>query len=323
MLRLGGPEPHGRRSGVVHVVAETDARRPRRRPAASPRCSVRQGACARGRRRRPRAACCPSRPAAPTTCTRWSSGVLDEGTGLELHPAGRPTSRPRSAASAVAPSASSPTTRCGSAAAWTRRRREKAARFVRMCDAFGVPLVVLVDVPGLPARRRPGVGRRRTPRRQAAARLRRGVVPRVTVITRKAYGGAYIAMDSRALGATRSSPGRVRRSPSWVRSPPCAMLHRRRLAEISPELRARARDRAGGGARAARRRPRQGDGPRLRRRDRDPAAHAQRRGPRDRELTRRPRAARQHPTLTRAQVGVPLPRARCRQPLGPAAVRRC
>ena len=37
---------------------------------------------------------------------------------------------------------------------------EKAARFVRMCDAFGVPLVVLVDVPGLPAGRRPGVGRR-------------------------------------------------------------------------------------------------------------------------------------------------------------------
>ena len=51
---------------------------------------------------------------------------------------------------------------------------EKAARFVRMCDTFGVPLVVLVDVPGYLPGRRPGVGRRRAARRQAAARVRRG-----------------------------------------------------------------------------------------------------------------------------------------------------
>ena len=79
---------------------------------------------------------------------------------------------------------------------------EKAARFVRMCDSLGIPLVVLVDVPGY----LPGVGQ------EWAGVVRRGakllhafaeaVVPRVTLVTRKAYGGAYIAMNSRSLGAT-------------------------------------------------------------------------------------------------------------------------
>ena len=51
---------------------------------------------------------------------------------------------------------------------------EKAARFVRTCDAFNIPIVTFVDVPGLPARRRPGVRRHHPPRRQAALRLLRG-----------------------------------------------------------------------------------------------------------------------------------------------------
>lgn len=79
---------------------------------------------------------------------------------------------------------------------------EKAARFVRMCDAFGVPLVVLVDVPGyLPgvSQEWEGVVRRGAKLLHAFAEAR---VPRVTLVTRKIYGGAYIAMNSRALGAT-------------------------------------------------------------------------------------------------------------------------
>ena len=78
---------------------------------------------------------------------------------------------------------------------------EKAARFVRMCDAFGLPLVVLVDVPGF----LPGTGQ------EAGGIIRKGAkllyafaeatVPRVTVILRKSYGGAYIVMNSRQLGA--------------------------------------------------------------------------------------------------------------------------
>ena len=79
---------------------------------------------------------------------------------------------------------------------------EKAARFVRMCDSLGVPLVVLVDVPGyLPgvSEEWDGVVRRGAKLLHAFAEA---VVPRVTLITRKSYGGAYIAMNSRSLGAT-------------------------------------------------------------------------------------------------------------------------
>lgn len=80
---------------------------------------------------------------------------------------------------------------------------EKAARFVRMCDALGVPLLVMVDVPGyLPGVRQEweGVVRRGAKLLSAFSEC---VVPRVTLILRKAYGGGYIAMNSRALGATR------------------------------------------------------------------------------------------------------------------------
>ncbi|MCM3922852.1 acyl-CoA carboxylase subunit beta [Frankia sp. AiPs1] len=79
---------------------------------------------------------------------------------------------------------------------------EKAARFVRMCDSFGVPLVVLVDVPGY----LPGVGQEWDGVVRRGAKLlyafAEATVPRVTLITRKSFGGAYIAMNSRSLGAT-------------------------------------------------------------------------------------------------------------------------
>jgi acetyl-CoA/propionyl-CoA carboxylase carboxyl transferase subunit len=80
---------------------------------------------------------------------------------------------------------------------------EKAARFVRLCNAFGIPLVVIVDVPGY----LPGVDQ------EWGGVVRRGAkllhafgeasVPRVTLVTRKIYGGAYIAMNSRSLGASK------------------------------------------------------------------------------------------------------------------------
>ncbi|MBC6447898.1 acyl-CoA carboxylase subunit beta [Actinokineospora xionganensis] len=78
---------------------------------------------------------------------------------------------------------------------------EKAARFVRLCDAFGLPLVTLVDTPGfLPglAQERGGVIRKGAKLLYAFAEA---TVPRVTVVLRKAYGGAYIVMNSRSLGA--------------------------------------------------------------------------------------------------------------------------
>jgi acetyl-CoA carboxylase carboxyltransferase component len=77
----------------------------------------------------------------------------------------------------------------------------KAARFVRTCNAFGLPLVVLVDTPGF----LPGTGQ------EAAGVIRHGAklvhafaeatVPKVTVVLRKAFGGAFIAMNARDLGA--------------------------------------------------------------------------------------------------------------------------
>src|SRR5690606_13116364 len=114
---------------------------------------------------------------------------------------------------------------------------EKAARFVRMCDAFGVPLIVLVDVPGY----LPGVGQEWDGVVRRGAKLLHAfsqcVVPRVTLVTRKAYGGAYIAMNARSLGATRvfAWPGAevaVMSATAALRS-----LHRRRLAEVSAEIR--------------------------------------------------------------------------------------
>ncbi|MSS84920.1 acyl-CoA carboxylase subunit beta [Actinomycetaceae bacterium WB03_NA08] len=78
---------------------------------------------------------------------------------------------------------------------------EKAARFVRFLDAFGIPIVTLVDVPGY----RPGT------EQEQAGIIRRGAKlifayanatsPMVTVVLRKAYGGAYIVMGSKSIGA--------------------------------------------------------------------------------------------------------------------------
>jgi acetyl-CoA carboxylase carboxyltransferase component len=81
---------------------------------------------------------------------------------------------------------------------------EKAARFVRTCDAFNIPLVSLVDVPGF----LPGVDQEHGGIIRHGAKLLyaycEATVPRVQVILRKAYGGAYIVMDSRSIGADLS-----------------------------------------------------------------------------------------------------------------------
>jgi acetyl-CoA carboxylase carboxyltransferase component len=81
---------------------------------------------------------------------------------------------------------------------------EKAARFVRTCDAFNIPLVTLVDVPGF----LPGVDQEHQGIIRHGAKLLfaycEATVPRIQVILRKAYGGAYIVMDSRSIGADLS-----------------------------------------------------------------------------------------------------------------------
>ncbi len=78
---------------------------------------------------------------------------------------------------------------------------EKGAEFVTKCDAFGVPLLVLVDTPGyMPGTRQEAAGVIRCGAKLVRA-FARATVPRVTVILRKAFGGAYITMNSKELGA--------------------------------------------------------------------------------------------------------------------------
>ena len=235
-LRLGGPEPHGRRSGVVHVVADSE------RSALDEARRLANLLGAQGSLdpasvvERNLAGLLPESARRAYDVHPLVDAVLDE-PGLELHPRWAPnivTTLGRLGGRTVGVIANNPLRLGGcldSASA------EKAARFVRMCDAFGVPLVVLTDVPGY----LPGVGqewdgvvRRGAKLLHAFAEAR---VPRVTLVTRKAYGGAYIAMNSRALGATSvfAWPGAevaVMGAVAAVR-----ILHRRKLAEVPDEAR--------------------------------------------------------------------------------------
>ena len=106
----------------------------------------------------------------------------------------------------------------------------KAARFVRFCDAFGIPLVTLVDVPGfLPGREQ-----------EAGGIIRHGAkllyaysdasVPRVQVVLRKAYGGAYIVMDSRSIGCDVSLAWPTNEIAVMGAEGAVDVLHRRDLA---------------------------------------------------------------------------------------------
>ena len=114
---------------------------------------------------------------------------------------------------------------------------EKAARFVRTCDAFGIPLIVIADVQGF----LPGAGQEWEGAVRRGAKLLHAfgeaVVPRATLITRRAYGGAYVAMNSKALGATRvfawpNAEVSVMGAVAAVR-----VLHRRILADLPAEQR--------------------------------------------------------------------------------------
>jgi acetyl-CoA carboxylase carboxyltransferase component len=78
---------------------------------------------------------------------------------------------------------------------------EKAARFVRTCDAFNIPLLTLVDVPGF----LPGVDQEYGGIIRHGAKLLyaycEATVPRIQLVVRKAYGGAYVVMDSKSIGS--------------------------------------------------------------------------------------------------------------------------
>ena len=107
---------------------------------------------------------------------------------------------------------------------------QKGARFVETCDAYGIPLVVLVDTPGfMPGTRQEQAGVIRfgaTLVRAFAA----ATVPRVTVVLRKAYGGAYITMNSKDLGADLVFAWPDAEIGVMGAQPAVGIIHRRELA---------------------------------------------------------------------------------------------
>jgi acetyl-CoA/propionyl-CoA carboxylase carboxyl transferase subunit len=236
MARLGGPEPHGRRSGVVHVLADSEADALTRAARVASLLGD-QGHVAADVPEVDLAATLPASARRAYDVHPLVAAMLDEGTGEELHPRWAPnlvTTLGRLGGRTVGVVANNPLRLGG---CLDSPSAEKAARFVRMCDAFGVPLVVLVDVPGY----LPGVGQEWDGVVRRGAKLlhafAEATVPRVTVVTRKAYGGAYVAMNSRSLGATRvlAWPGAevaVMGAVAAVR-----ILHRRRLAGVDPAVR--------------------------------------------------------------------------------------
>ena len=114
---------------------------------------------------------------------------------------------------------------------------EKAARFVRTCDAFGIPLIVIADVTGF----LPGAGQEWEGAVRRGAKLLHAfgeaVIPRITLITRRAYGGAYVAMNSKALGATRVFAWPAAEVSVMGAVAAIRVLHRRLLADLPIEQR--------------------------------------------------------------------------------------
>lgn len=118
---------------------------------------------------------------------------------------------------------------------------QKGARFVRFCDAFNIPLVTLVDVPGF----MPGADQEQSGIIRHGAKLLyaycEATVPRIQVIIRKAFGGAYIVMDSRSVGADVSLAWPTNEVAVMGAAGAVNVIHRKELAEAAdPEtLRAR------------------------------------------------------------------------------------
>jgi propionyl-CoA carboxylase beta chain len=119
---------------------------------------------------------------------------------------------------------------------------EKAARFVRTCDAFSIPVLTFVDVPGF----LPGTGQ------EWGGIIRRGAkliyayaeatVPKITVITRKAYGGAYDVMGSKHLGGDVNLAWPTAQIAVMGAQGAVNILYRRELAAASPDEQAALRE---------------------------------------------------------------------------------
>jgi acetyl-CoA/propionyl-CoA carboxylase carboxyl transferase subunit len=236
---LGGPGPHGRRSGVVHIVSDTEAD-------ALLRCrEVAALLGDQGSFRGDWSAADPELPALLPESRKRAYDVkpvvarlLDQGSAVELHAGWAPnltTTLGRIAGRTVGVLANNPMRLGGcldSASA------EKGARFVRMCDAYGVPIVVLVDVPGyLPGvdQEWDGVVRRGAKllhcvrRGDRAARVRGDPEG----VRRRLHRDELKSLDATAVFAWAGAEVAVMGAEAAV-----GILHRKRLAAVPEEARA-------------------------------------------------------------------------------------
>ena len=234
---LGGAEPHGRRSGVVHITTDTEAEAFEEARRLASLLGSQGSLDLTAVEDVDLGALMPESARRAYDVHPIVEAFVDEGSFVELHARWAPNivvGLGRLGGRTTGIVANNPMRLGGcldSASA------EKAARFVRMCDAFAVPLVVLVDVPGY----LPGLGQEWEGVVRRGAKLLHAfaecVVPRVTVVTRKSYGGAYVAMNSSSLGATKvfawpDAEVAVMGSVAAVR-----ILHRKRLAEVPEDAR--------------------------------------------------------------------------------------
>ncbi len=202
---LGGPEVHSR-NGVAHLIGANEleatqlaqrllAYLPQHARAPLPIAAPAAPAASDPSRR------IPANPRHPYDVRDPIAGIVDADSILEIQPEWAPNivvALARLDGRPVGVVANQP---CRMAGVLNADASQKAARFVRTCNAFGIPLIVLVDTPGfMPGRvqEEGGVIRHGAKLLHAFAEAS---VPRVTVVLRKAFGGAYITMNSRRLGA--------------------------------------------------------------------------------------------------------------------------
>ncbi len=112
---------------------------------------------------------------------------------------------------------------------------DKAARFIRFCDCFNIPLVAIEDVPGF----LPGVDQEHHGIIRHGAKIvyafAEATVPKVTLITRKAYGGAYIVMNSKCIGADVNLAYPTAEIAVMGAEGACNILYRKETPEVKKE----------------------------------------------------------------------------------------
>jgi acetyl-CoA carboxylase carboxyltransferase component len=243
---LGGAAVHAARGGVATVVVDDEltAREtlewllgylPDHHLADPPRavCEDRRDRpCARA------ATAVPARPSASYDVRTVVADVVDAGSLAELRERYAPnlvTALARLDGRAVGVVANQPSRRAGTLDIEASR---KAARFVAWCDAFNLPIVTFVDTPGFePGRDLEWRGMIRHGAELVHAYCA-ATVPRLSVVLRKAYGGAYIVMDSRGIGNDLCVAWPTAEIAVMGGAPAVRVLHRGPLARLDPTARA-------------------------------------------------------------------------------------